>query len=136
MADLSTIIDYCISVGNKSGSIPPAPIGLKHLKESINGLPFELLTPSMSGIFNNLLGALGQLSQMMGGLQNLGGEFQTILGQIQSGNISQDQIISAFGGVTAMTAGLSQYLSSSDLQSIMNVLPQEIQKVLITGGRT
>lgn len=123
MPDLSTILDYCISVNNKSGAIPPAPMGLKKLKESIEGLPFELLTPSMSGIFQNLQGAMGQLAQAMGGFQNLGGNFQSILGQLQSGNISVNQIVQNFGGVTAMTAGLSQFLSSSDLQSILNVTP-------------
>lgn len=124
MANLGTIVDYCISVGNKSGSIPSAPMGMKKLKESIEGLPFELLSQSMSGIFNQLPQQIQQLAQQMGGMQNLGGQFQQILGQIQSGNISPDKLVEAFGGVTAMTAGLQGFLSSEDMKAIQSVLPK------------
>lgn len=130
MADLSTIVDYCISVNNKSGAIPPAPQGLKKLKESIEGVPFELLTKGMSGIFDKLPQQMQQLSQMMGGLQNMGGQFQQILGQIQNGTVSVDQLVNAFGGVTAMTAGLSSFLSSEDMDAIRKIAPG----VANTGG--
>jgi hypothetical protein len=124
MANLSTIIDYCISVNNKSGSIPPAPQGIKKLKESIEGLPFELLTKSMSGIFDQLPQQINQLIQSMGGIQNMGGTgVQQILSQIQKGTASPDQIIAAFGGVTSMTAGLSGFLSSDDLKSVTSIAP-------------
>lgn len=124
MANLSTIIDYAISVNNKSGSIPPAPQGIKKLKESIEGLPFELNTKSMSGIFDQLSQQIQKLIQSMGGIQNMGGSgVQQILGQIQKGTASSDQIIATFGGVTSMTAGLSGFLSSNDLQSITSIAP-------------
>ena len=101
------LLDYIISKNNISGSIPSAPQGLKNLKESIEGLPFELLNQSMSGIFKNLPQQLQQLVKQMGGLQNMGADVQKVLGQIQNGTISADQIVQTFGGVTAMTAGLS-----------------------------
>lgn len=123
MPDLSTIIDYAISVNNKSGSIPSAPQGIKKLKESIEGVPFELLTKGMSGIFDQLQGQMQQLMQAMGGIQNMGGQAQQILGQIQNGTASADQLVQAFGGVTAMTAGLSGFLSSGDLKSITSLAP-------------
>lgn len=123
MPDLSTIIDYCISVNNKSGSIPPAPQGLKKLKESIEGVPFELLTKGMSGIFDKLQGQMQQLMQAMGGIQNMGGQAQQILQQVQNGTATTDQLVKAFGGVTAMTAGLSGFLSSDDLKSITSIAP-------------
>src|SRR4051812_32095364 len=108
MANLSTIIDYCISVNNKSGSIPTAPMGMKKLKESIEGMPFELLNKSMSGIFDQLPRQLNQLIQSMGGIQNMGGKnIQQILAQVQNGTLTPDQIAEVFGGVTSMTAGLS-----------------------------
>lgn len=125
MPDLSTIIDYCISVNNKSGSIPPAPQGLKKLKESIEGVPFALLTKGMSGIFdNNLVGQIMQMAQQMGGLQNMGGKgTQQIMQQLQNGTAAIDQVIQTFGGVTAMTAGLGGFLSSDDQKSITSLIP-------------
>lgn len=123
MPDLGTIIDYCISVNNKSGSIPSAPQGLKKLKESIEGVPFELLTKGFSGIFDQLQQGMQQLTQAMGGIQNMGGQVQQILSQVQNGTASVDQLVQAFGGVTAMTAGLSNSLSSVDLQSITSLAP-------------
>lgn len=124
MPDLGTIIDYCISVNNKSGSIPPAPQGLKKLKESIEGVPFELLTKGMSGIFDQIQGQIQQLMQAMGGVQNMGGQAQQILGQLQNGTASADQIVKAFGGVTAMTAGLAGHLSSDDLKAVTDLAPK------------
>lgn len=124
MPDLGTIIDYCISVNNKSGSIPPAPQGLKKLKESIEGVPFELLTKGMSGIFDQIQGQIQQLMQVMGGIQNMGGQAQQILGQLQNGTASADQIVKAFGGVTAMTAGLAGHLSSDDLKAVTDLAPK------------
>lgn len=123
MPDLSSIIKYCISVNNKSGSIPAAPQGMMKLKESIEGLPFELLTKSMSGIFDKLPQQINQLMQNMGGIQNMGANAQSILGQLQNGTASVEQITQAFGGVTSMTAGLSSFLSESDLKSITDLAP-------------
>lgn len=134
MPDLSTIIDYCISVNNKSGSIPPAPQGIKKLKESIEGVPFELLTKGMSGIFDQLQGQLQQLMQAMGGIQNMisksggsgggGQQLQQMLGQIQNGTASTDDLVKIFGGVTAMTAGLAGHLSSDDLKAVTDLAPK------------
>lgn len=125
MPDLSTLIDYCISVGNKSGAIIPAPQGLKKLKESIEGVPFQLLVPGMSGVLSNgnLLQGIQQLAQQLGGLQNLGGQFQQILGQMASGQVSVQQLVNAAGGVTSLTAGLMNYLGASDLASITSIAP-------------
>lgn len=124
MPDLSTIVDYCISVGNKSGSIPSAPQGLKKLKESIEGVPFELKVPGMSGIFKNLAQQIQQMAQQMGGIQNMGGQAQQILQQVQNGTASADQLVQAFGGVTAMTAGLSSFLSTNDQNAVTSLLPK------------
>lgn len=133
MPSMSTIIDYCISVNNKSGSIPAAPQGLKQLKESIEGVPFELLTQGMSGILNqgNLMQGIQQIAQQMGGIQNLGGQVQQILGQITNGTASTAQIVQAVGGVTAMTAGLSSSLPADAQAAIASIAPGTINK---TGG--
>jgi phage-related protein len=126
------LLDYIISKNNLSGSIPPAPQGLKNLKESIEGLPFELLSPSISGIFGQLQQQLQQLIQSMGGIQNMGGQgIQQVLGQIQNGTISVDQIIETFGGVTAMTAGLSGYLPAELSQAITQLAGSQAAN---TGG--
>jgi len=135
-----TLIDTLIQLGNKSGSIQSAPMGMKMLKESIEGVPFELLTKGMSGIFDQLGAQLGQLAQAMGGLQNLGGNFQSVLGSITNGTISPDQILQSFGGVTAMTAALSSF-TGVPLQTIASAAqgnPQAIaavaQGAIKTGG--
>lgn len=124
MADTSTIVKYAMSVGNKSGAIPAAPQGILNLKESIEGLPFELLTPSMSQIFNQgkMLQGIKQLAQQLGGLQNLG-NFQQILGQVTNGSVSVDQMVQAVGGVTAMTASLNTFMPQAALDTINAISP-------------
>jgi hypothetical protein len=129
MADLSSILKYVASVGNKSGAIPAAPQGLLKLKESIEGLPFELLNKSMGQILEQgkVMQGIQQLAQQMGGLQNLG-NFQQILSQVSKGTATVEQITQAVGGVTSMAAGLSSFLPQTALDAISSVSPGTANK--------
>lgn len=117
------LLPWIIGKGNDSGSIRSAPQGLLKLKESIEGLPFALKTPSMSGIFDKLQGQMQQLIQSMGGIQNMGGGegVQQALKQIQQGTASAEQLVELFGGVTAMTAGLAASLPQEMINEIRNI---------------
>jgi hypothetical protein len=99
------LLDYIISVSNKSGSIPPAPNALKNLKGSIENVPFNLLTPSMSGLFTqaNLLQGVQLLLQQMGNLNNIG-NFQQLLSQFNNGSITTQQLLDALGNAGSMSA--------------------------------
>lgn len=138
MPDLSTIVKYALSVGNKSGAIPAAPQGILKLKESIEGLPFELLTKSMSGILDPgvIQQGIQQLAQQMGGLQNLGGQLQSILGQVTAGTASVQQIVQAVGGVTSMTAGLNTFLGAADTAVISALSPGTANQFFVPVGST
>jgi hypothetical protein len=116
------LLQHLISVGNKSGSIIPAPQGLKKLKEQIEGVPFELLQKGMSGVMtaqNMLQGILG-LAKQLGGLQNVG-NFQSMNKQVSTAQKNPDELVriaaalgveqltEAVGDNTALTASLSNY---------------------------
>lgn len=116
------LLQHLISVGNKSGSIVPAPHGLKKLKEQIEGVPFELLQKGMSGVINpqNMLQGILGLAKQLGGLQNVG-NFQKVTQQVNQAEQNPDEIVriaaalgidaltEAVGDNTALTASLSNY---------------------------
>lgn len=107
----SKLLDVLIQLQNKSGSIKAAPPTMQNLKQSIQGVPFQLLTPSMSGVpsVQNLVSAVTQLSSLMGGLQNLG-SFQSILGKLAGlSSLSVSNFSSAMGPGGMLGAALTQY---------------------------
>lgn len=112
----TALLDWIIQQQNQSGTVKGAPPALKKLKESLNGLPFELLKPSMSGLMSiqNLTSGLTQLSQMLGGFGGLG-SLVSLMGQSAGAgkgattalsSLSPDQIIAAVGGGNALSAAL------------------------------
>lgn len=86
------LLDVLTQLGNKSGAIKSAPPALKKLKESIQGVPFELLRPGMSGVMDvgKILQGIAKMAPAMGGLTNMG-SFQSILGQLTAGQQAQAQ---------------------------------------------
>jgi hypothetical protein len=68
------LLQYLISVQNKSGSIKTAPQSLLNLKNSINGVPLPVQIPGMSGVMSiqNLLAGIIQAAQNLGGFNNVG----------------------------------------------------------------
>lgn len=110
------LLDYIISTQNKSGAIPPAPNALKNLKSAIEGVPFELKQPGMSGIFNmnNMLQGLKILQQQMGDLGNIG-NFQQILQQIANGTATYQQLMDAMGDAGSLSAVLMMYQSQGSV---------------------
>jgi len=111
------LIEYLISSLNKSGSIKPAPNALKDLKSSIEGIPFALNQPSMSGLFNmnNIMQGLKILQKQMGGLENIG-SFQEILQQINNGTVTLKQLEDALGNGGALATVLMNYQSLESIQ--------------------
>lgn len=115
------LLDYIISMANKSGAIPPAPNALKNLKQAIDGVPFELNIPGMSGIMNiqNIMNGLKMLQKQMGGLNNIG-DFQQILAQVQNGTASLEQLQQALGQAGSLATVLMTYVEQGQQQSSNN----------------
>lgn len=121
----SALLKHLVSIQNKSGAIKPAPHGLMKLKESLQGVPFQLLSPSMSGVINknNLLSGIRQLAQQLGGFGQVG-KVQSILEKLQNGTASVSEMIQAVGDNVALTASLNAYLPQKDRDEIANSAPR------------
>lgn len=120
----SALLQHLIKVRNKSGAIKPAPNRLIKLKESIEGVPFALNTPSMSGVITllNMLKGIAKLSKQLGGIQEVG-NFQKVMKKIApvanstnpeavaqaAQTLTLGELIEAVGNNTALSASLSAY---------------------------
>jgi hypothetical protein len=128
------LLDYIISMQNKSGAIPPAPNALKNLKAAIEGVPFELKQPGMSGIFNmnNMLQGLKILQQQMGDLGNIG-NFQQILQQIANGTVTYQQLLDAMGNAGSLSAVLMTYVDQNNKGGVSDSKGQIMSDINKTG---
>lgn len=135
MTSKSKLLKEIISRANKSGSIKGAPHGLIKLKEAIEGVPFELLMPGMSGIFsqgNMMKGIMGMLKQGLN-IGDLGSQVSQAIQQAagaagisNAGNITKidpmalaqhidvEKIIQSMGDNNALTAALSNYIGENN----------------------
>jgi len=101
------LIDVLIR-DNSSGAVPTAPHSLRNLKDSIRGVPFELLTKGMSGVLDasSLLDAVRSLLKVPGlDLSNIG-QFQSILSKLASGQAQAADVMNAMGSGGALGASL------------------------------
>lgn len=129
-------LSLIMSVGNKAGVIPSAPQGLQNLKESVKGVPFQLLQKGMSGVMNiqNMMQGISQFAGQLGSLGQLG-NFGNILGKFQglasslggiakldvntlASRLNPEDIINAIGPNQAMMAGLTQFAPVQLLQQL------------------
>lgn len=109
---MAKLLDTLIKLGNVSGSIRPAPHNLKQLKQSVQGVPFQLLVPGMAGVLNlnNLLQVVQALAKLpnMGGLAGLG-QLQPLIGQLTrsgtSAAVGQQQGLTPANIAAAMGQG-------------------------------
>jgi len=107
---MANLLDVLIGLQNKSGSIPSAPHTLKNLKGAIVGVPFQILTPGMSGVMSigNILGAINALA----GILKIPA-LQSVLGAVNRGLASLQTLTGALGNGQALGLALSQYGSGS-----------------------
>lgn len=133
MAGAQGLLQYLVSVQNISGAIKPAPASLMKVKQALQGVPFQLLQPGMSGVtsIQNLIQSMQQFAKMLGGFTNLanGGTGLTgqLIQQIASGTAgasSLQSIISAVGPGAALGMSLTTFLGSADLATITSAAPQ------------
>ena len=122
MAD--NLLDHLIQIGNEAGSIRPAPDVLKKLKKSLEGVPFDINVPSMSGVISaskmlssalQLIqskgdaGAAGNLGNVLAPIQTAinqaGGDIKNLDPNVLASKIDMDALSAAVGD--AMTLGLS-----------------------------
>lgn len=136
------LIDHLIQVQNLSGAIRNAPHSLKDLKGALDGVPFQLLSPGMSGVMNlqKIMQAVTQLAGQLGGLTNVGnftnmlGQFQGLASSLQgigqlnpnilASKLNLSQITAAMGNVGAFGAALTQFGSVANLQAINQLTGQ------------
>lgn len=122
----SRLLEHLASVQNRSGSIRSAPTGLMNLKDSIEGVPFDVRIPGMSQVIQAVNMAVG-IRAMLDELKNLSalGDFSNVLGAAQTGTditrMTTDQIVGviqqvgeervreALGPVTGMMASLMRF---------------------------
>lgn len=114
------LIDVLIQRGNASGAVRPAPHALRELKSSIVGVPFQLLSPSMSGVLTagNLGPVVQRLAQMPGmSLASLG-KLQSVLGQLSQLTVGSggdpSWLVDAIGAGAAIGTALMAYGGALD----------------------
>lgn len=121
MSHSTKLLDHLIQVKNLSGAIKPAPFVLKNLKDSINGVPFQLLTPGMSGVLQQALQGIQQFIKMLGGMSQVGNFNGSTMQQTATGQVSQDQLNNAVGDATMLAGGLMTFITPQDQQDTQNL---------------
>lgn len=140
MADLKAqrLLKQLVKIQNRSGSMKAAPHQLMKLKEGIQKVPFQLLSPGMSQIVNsgNLVKMIQKLAPQLGGLNQLG-QFKNLLAQaggtgsinnIQSiaSRIPTEKLVEALGEANALGMSLMAGLSDSDQKEIDDEAPKNV----------
>lgn len=123
------LVEHLASVGNKSGSIKSAPMGMSRLKEAIEGLPFDVSTPAMSKFVNAgdvVKGSL-KIAEKLGGLHHLG-NFSQIFGRIQTLTGDVSNLDDLKKKISEVDVGVA--LNTDELRSIVGSVTSIVASVV------
>jgi len=133
MAPSAGLLQWIMSRQNTLAAVKPAVPSLMNLKQSVQGVPFQLLRPGMGGVMSaaNIMSGLQGMIGQLGGLGAIPG-LQSILGQITKGTASLSQLQNALGG-GAFAAAMASFAPPSPAQQQQNS-PAQNQNVSEAGA--